>query len=434
MISMYDILHRKRLGKALSEEEIRFFIKGVTAGTIPDYQTSALCMAICLQGMNSQETACLTEAMMRSGETLDLSRYGNHTVDKHSTGGVGDKTTLIVAPTVAALGCKVAKMSGRGLGHTGGTIDKLESIPGYRTVLSEKEFDDLLTRVGVGVIEQSANLAPADKKLYALRDLTATVDSLPLIASSIMSKKLAAGAHSIVLDVKTGSGAFMKSPSQAEALAQTMISVGQANGREVHALITNMDQPLGNAIGNALEVQEALRILTGEQTTGDLYDLSVALSAYMLSASMQISLEDATAQVRLVLSNGRAYEKMQEWIEAQGGDVTYLHHPERLLSGVQTTEIVSEREGYLTHMDAEQIGLAAMRLGAGRQYKEDIIDPKAGIVLGVKLGEAVHVGQTIAWLYSSNSERMIEASKLFQSALCYGDDYKEKLPLILSTL
>ena len=316
---MYDIIEKKRNGHELNENEIRFFIKGFTEGTIPDYQASALMMAIYFQGMTEKETVCLTDAMAKSGDTVDLSRFGTLSVDKHSTGGVGDKTSLIVGPIVASLGGKVSKMSGRGLGHTGGTVDKLESITGYNTTLTNEEFLNQVENVGVAIIGQSGNLTPADKKLYALRDVTATVDSIPLITSSIMSKKLAAGSHNIVLDVKAGSGAFMKTLDDAEALAEQMVKIGKSCNRNIAAVITDMNSPLGNAIGNSLEVIEAVKVLKGE-VKNDLYEVSVQLATLMLSLCFGWSEAEAEEKVISAIENGSAFSKMKEWIKAQGGD------------------------------------------------------------------------------------------------------------------
>ena len=315
----YDIIAKKRHGRALTDEEIDFFFKEYTGGNIPDYQMSALLMAICTMGMSAEETARLTAAIAASGDMVDLSRFGALTADKHSTGGVGDKTTLIVAPLAAALGCKVAKMSGRALGHTGDTVDKLESFPGYNVALSPEEFLDTVERIGLSVVGQSGNLAPADKKLYALRDVTATVDSLPLIASSIMGKKLAAGAHSIVLDVKFGSGSFMKTPESAKNLAEAMVDIGKKNGRAVSALVTNMDSPLGYAVGNILEVKEAIATLRGEGP-GDLTEICIALASEMAHLALGIPIETAEAMATEALESGVAYNKFKEWISAQSGE------------------------------------------------------------------------------------------------------------------
>ena len=341
---MYDIIHKKRCGLALDEAEIRFFVEGYTRGDIPDYQASALCMAICCRGMTSEETAVLTDAIMRSGDVVDLSMFGDLSVDKHSTGGVGDKTSLIVAPVVASLGGKMAKMSGRGLGHTGGTVDKLESIAGYRTAMTREEFTETVKNVGVCVVGQSGDLAPADKKLYALRDVTATVDCVPLIASSIMGKKLAAGAKSIVLDVKAGSGAFMKTVDDARKLADEMIRVGTMCGKNVRALVTNMDIPLGHNVGNSLEVVEAVRVLRGEQK-GDLYEICVALASNLVSMFKNISVEEAQLMVAKSIESGAAFAKMKEWIAAQGGDVSMIEDTSKLPRAPYSREIASPCDG-----------------------------------------------------------------------------------------
>ncbi len=426
---MYEIIHKKRCGLALDEAEIRFFVEGYTKGEIPDYQAAALCMAICCRGMNDEETAILTDAMMHSGDVVDLSAFGGLSVDKHSTGGVGDKTSLIVAPVVAALGGKIAKMSGRGLGHTGGTVDKLESIPGYRTSLSREEFIDIVDRVGVCVIGQSGDLAPADKKLYALRDVTATVDCIPLITSSIMSKKLAAGAKSIVLDVKTGSGAFMKTVEDAKALAAAMIRVGTMCGRNVRALVTNMDIPLGHCVGNALEVAEAVRVLRGEQK-GDLYEICKALAANLVSMFRGIPVDAAAAKVATVIDSGAAYEKMKEWIAAQGGDVSVIEDTARLPQAPCQKELFSHQDGYISHMNTEGIGLCASLLGAGRVNKGDSIDFGAGIVLDKKTGDFVHRGDRIATLYASDNALFAAAEEKFRSSLEFSDRKVETPQLI----
>lgn len=352
---MVDLIQKKRDGGVLSEEEIRFLIAGYTKGDIPDYQMAAFTMAVLFRGMTEQETAVLTDAMMRSGDMVDLSCFGNLSVDKHSTGGVGDKTTLIVAPIVASLGGKMAKMSGRGLGHTGGTIDKLESIPGFRTTLSTEEFIRQVHDVGVAVIGQSGNLTPADKKLYALRDVTATVDSLPLIASSIMSKKLAAGAHSIVLDVKVGSGAFMKTLEDAEKLAKEMVSIGKACGRNVAAVLSNMDIPLGFCVGNALEVMEAVEVLRGGGCP-DLRELCVTLSANMMSLAMDWPLEESMEKAQKALDSGMAFGAMKRWVSAQGGTTGRWRTFPSFLSPVSQRTSGRIQSGYVRHMDAQGIG------------------------------------------------------------------------------
>ena len=430
---MYDIIRKKRDGGELSREEILFFAENYTNGTIPDYQAAALCMAICFNSMTDRETADLTEAMMRSGDVVDLSAFGNLSADKHSTGGVGDKTSLIVAPTVASLGGKMAKMSGRGLGHTGGTIDKLESIPGFRTTLDGGEFLNIAENVGVCVIGQSAALAPADKKLYALRDVTATIDSIPLIASSIMSKKLAAGAHSIVLDVKCGSGAFMKEQSEAEKLARAMINVGKAHGRNVRAVISNMDIPLGRAVGNALEVKEAVGVLKGE-IRGDIYDICVELASNIVSMIKGVNIESARALVRESIDGGAAFMKMKEWVNAQGGDTAALDDVSLRPSAPYTSNIVSRGDGYIGKMDTESIGITASLLGAGRTKKEDVIDLSAGIEVLAKTGDKVKRGDVLAVMHASDEKLFGIAENKYLSALEISERPTEKQNLILNVI
>ena len=389
---MYDILAKKRDGGILTDEEIQFFIDGYVSGAIPDYQASALLMAIFLKGMTPHETAALTRSMAQSGDLVDLSSIDGIKVDKHSTGGVGDKTTLIVAPVVASLGVRVAKMSGRGLGHTGGTVDKLESIPGFRTTLDREAFFDVVRRVGVSVIGQSGNLAPADKKLYALRDVTATVNSIPLIASSIMSKKIAAGSDRILLDVKTGSGAFMKTLEDSIALAKEMVSIGEHVGRRTVALITDMDRPLGCAIGNALEVREACETLQG-RGPADLTEVCIELAANMLWLAEKGELAQCRSLAKQQIANGEAFAKLKEMVQAQGGDTSVLDDPSRFDRSNVCYEVLAQREGFLYAMDTERCGIASMELGAGREKKEDPIDYSAGIVLRKKVGDFVRKGE-----------------------------------------
>lgn len=426
---MYDIIHKKRDGGILTREEISFFVEGYTAGDIPDYQAAALMMAIYFRGMTSAETAVLTECMAASGDVLDLSRFKNMSVDKHSTGGVGDKTSLIVGPTVAYLGGKVTKMSGRGLGHTGGTVDKLESIPGYKTVLSPEAFLRQVEKIGIAIIGQSGNITPADKKIYALRDVTATVDSVPLIASSIMSKKIAAGSHSIVLDVKVGSGAFMKTPEEAEVLAREMVEIGKRCGRNISAILTNMDSPLGKNVGNSLEVIEAVQALKGESET-DLKEICTALSAEMVSLIYSISHEEAREKVISALSSGGAFEKMKEWISAQGGNIEYLENTNLFELSPCCFEVKSEIDGFIREMDSEKIGIVSVLLGAGRASKEDDIDRGAGIVIYKKTGERVKRGETLCVLYTRNREILKEASETYLNALTIGLEKPEKKPFI----
>ena len=426
---MYDILHKKRDGLPLSDEEIAWFVAGYTAGDIPDYQASALLMAIFLRSMTETETAALTMAMARSGDTVDLSAFGDRSVDKHSTGGVGDKTTLIVAPIVAACGGKVTKMSGRGLGHTGGTVDKLEAIPGYMTTLAPAAFLRQVQEVGVAVIGQSGNLAPADKKLYALRDVTATVDSIPLITASIMSKKLAAGSKNIVLDVKVGSGAFMKTPADARELAAEMVKIGKACGRNTAALITDMDTPLGNAVGNILEVKEAIAVLRGE-CDGALREVCEALATEMLVLFSGMTPADAKKRVKETVDSGAAFAKLREWIKAQGGDVRCIDDPARSACAPYSMAVKCTADGFVTAMNAEEIGAVASVLGAGRAVKTDTIDPTAGILLVKKTGDRVTVGDTLCTLYTSKREALAPAAARYAAAIAVGDAPPETKPLI----
>lgn len=426
---MYDILAKKRDGGILTDEQIQFFIDGYVSGAIPDYQASALLMAIFLKGMTPHETAALTRSMAQSGDLVDLSSIDGIKVDKHSTGGVGDKTTLIVAPVVASLGVRVAKMSGRGLGHTGGTVDKLESIPGFRTTLDREAFFDVVRRVGVSVIGQSGNLAPADKKLYALRDVTATVNSIPLIASSIMSKKIAAGSDRILLDVKTGSGAFMKTLEDSIALAKEMVSIGEHVGRRTVALITDMDRPLGCAIGNALEVCEACETLQG-RGPADLTEVCIELAANMLWLAEKGELAQCRSLARQQIANGEAFAKLKEMVQAQGGDTSVLDDPSRFDRSNVCYEVLAQREGFLYAMDTERCGIASMELGAGREKKEDPIDYSAGIVLRKKVGDFVRKGEVLASFYSSEESKCRTAEQTFTQALRIQDARPKQTALI----
>ncbi len=430
---MYDIIKKKRDGGILSKEEIDFFITGYVDGSIPDYQASALCMAIFYKGMTEEETATLTLSMAHSGDTVDLSRFGNMTADKHSTGGVGDKTTLIVAPICAAAGCIMAKMSGRGLGHTGGTVDKLESIEGFNTQLSTEEFFNTVEKTGLAVVGQTGNLTPADKKLYALRDVTATVDSIPLIASSIMSKKLAAGAHTIVLDVKYGSGAFMKTPDDAESLAKEMVKIGNNCGRNTSAVITNMDRPLGNNIGNALEVIEAIDVLQGNGPQ-DLKEVCLVLATQIVSLSKNISKEDAKALVEETFSSGKAFSKFKEWIKAQGGNTAWIDNIGLFPKAEYSFNIIAENDGYIASMDAEKIGISAVILGAGRETKDDTIDMSAGIVLNKKTGDKISKGDVIATLYTNKESSVSSAQRIFLEAIEITNEIITESPLIYSVI
>ena len=429
---MYDIIAKKRDGKGLDDAEIRFFVNGYTAGEIPDYQMSALLMAIYFNGMSEQETASLTQYMSMSGDILDLTYFGEASVDKHSTGGVGDKTTLIAAPIAAACGCKVAKMSGRGLGHTGGTADKLESIKGYKTDLSSDEFFNIVNKVGVAVVTQSGNLTPADKKLYALRDVTATVESIPLITSSVMSKKLASGAKNIVLDVKYGSGAFMKTKDDACVLAQSMVNIGKMCGRKTAALITDMNTPLGYAVGNSLEVIEAINVLKGKQK-GDIYEISVALAGNMIALSQNITEQEGLKKAKLALDSGMAFLKMREWISAQGGDTDCIDDTSNFETADYCMEIKADTGGFISAMDCEKIGTAAAILGAGRLKKDDKIDLTAGIKLAVKTGDYVSFGESLATLYGNDKDKLKSAAEIYRSSVKIGAAPKKE-PLIYKTV
>ena len=426
---MYDIIIKKRNGEALSDEEIAYFIKGYTDGTIPDYQASALLMAIYFQGMTERETATLTMEMAHSGDMLDLSAIKGKKADKHSTGGVGDKTSLVLTPLAASIGIPVAKMSGRGLGHTGGTIDKLESFPGFTTGISEEQFINNVNTIGIAIAGQTKNMAPADKKLYALRDVTATIDSLPLITSSIMSKKLAAGAHSIVLDVKIGSGAFMKTLEDGQKLAESMVRIGKACGRNVVAVMSNMDIPLGFYIGNALEVREAVEVLRGHGCP-DLTGVCITLAANMLHLCNGWPIEEATKQAEEAINSGKAFEQMKRWIAAQGGDARVLDDVSLLPQASVQYELKAPQTGYIHHMDAQKIGESSAILGAGRKTKDDAIDFAAGIVLKEKTGAKVEQGQTLAVLHTNRPETIADAERVFLEAIRWGTDAPEAQPLI----
>ena len=401
---MIDIIEKKRDGKSLTREEIEFFVNGYTRGEVPDYQASSLAMAIFFQDMNDEERAALTMSMVNSGEKIDLSDINGIKVDKHSTGGVGDTTTLVLAPLVAAVGVPVAKMSGRGLGHTGGTIDKLESVKGFNVEISEKDFIKLVNDNQVAVIGQSGNLTPADKKLYALRDVTGTVNSIPLIASSIMSKKIAAGADAIVLDVKTGSGAFMKTLDDAEALAHAMVRIGNNVGRNTMAIISDMSQPLGNAIGNALELKEAIATLKGNGPK-DLTELVLTLGSQMVVLAEQAtSLDEARQMLIDAIKTGKALNKFKTFLSNQGGDDSIVDSPEKLPSAKYQVEFKAKKDGFITEIIANEIGVASMMLGAGRQTKEDVIDLGVGIVLNKKVGEHVEKGENILTIHTNTKK------------------------------
>lgn len=430
---MLDLILKKKRGEPLSREEISSFIQGYTQGEIPDYQVSALMMAICFQGMNREETAQLTMAMAHSGDRIDLSGIPGLKVDKHSTGGVGDKTTLIIAPAAASLGIPVAKMSGRGLGHTGGTVDKMESVPGVSCTMSEEAFIRQVREIGIAVAGQSANLAPADKKLYALRDVTGTVEQLSLIAASIMSKKLAAGADKIVLDVKCGSGAFMKNPEDATRLAEAMVRIGKDAGLDCRALISNMDQPLGLAVGNRLEVWEAVEVLNGRGPR-DLIELSVALVTEMALLAGLGEREFCAAEARRVLQDGSALAKLRELIAAQGGDLSYIDQPEKLLAHDLEEAYTAGRSGVITHIESESVGLASGSLGAGRSRLEDKIDPRAGILFRKKVGDRVEKGEAICFLRTADQGLLADARGRLRQAVRIGDEAPEATPVILGRI
>ena len=426
---MYDLITRKKHGAALTDEEIAFMIDGYVKGEIPDYQMAAMLMAIWFSGMTDHETAELTQVMARSGDQIDLSAISGRTVDKHSTGGVGDKTTLIACPLVAACGGKIAKMSGRGLGHTGGTVDKLAAIPGYRTELTREEFFHTVETCGISLIGQSGNLAPADKKLYALRDVTATVDSIPLIASSIMSKKLAAGASAILLDVKTGSGAFMKTQEDAIRLARTMVAIGEEAGRHTVALITDMDVPLGCGIGNSIEVMESMDVLKGEGPA-DLREVSLQLAANMLYLVGKGTPEECRAMAEKSIEDGSAFETFCTMVRAQGGDDSVLRDYTKFPQAPYRAEIKAERSGYITKMNAEEIGETSVVLGAGRETKESTIDFSAGLILHKKYGDAVKEGDSLVTLYTSKESALADAEKMYRDAIAIGDEQPVKEPLV----
>ncbi len=432
-MNMYEIIKKKRDGGTLTDEEIHFFVTGYTEGTVPDYQASALCMAIWYSGMTDAETTALTLAMRDSGERLDLSYMEGIRVDKHSTGGVGDKTSLIIAPIVATLGVKVAKMSGRGLGHTGGTVDKLESIAGYRTDLSREEFERVVREVGVSIVGQSATLAPADKKLYALRDVTATVDSMPLIASSIMSKKLAADDHCIVLDVKCGSGSFMKTTDNARALARLMVEIGTRAGKHMCALITDMDRPLGHAIGNSLEVIEAIETLQGKGDA-DLTELCVVLAARMLTLAGKGDYDACVEMVKRTIDDGSALATFARMAEAHGADPAWIYDPKHFPVAKYTYIVTSPVSGYIAHTDTEAYGAAALALGAGRQTMADTIDFAAGIRLCAKTGDHVDAGAPIAILYANEEARFAPAAARLLSATKITDECPAPMPLIFDVV
>lgn len=417
-----DLIQKKKNGETLTKEEIDFMITDYVAGKIPDYQMSAMLMAIYFNGMENEELAAFTLAMRDSGDLVDLSPIAGIKVDKHSTGGVGDKTTLIVGPIVAACGVPVAKMSGRGLGFTGGTLDKLESISGFRIDLSAAEFFETVKKTGISVIGQTGNLAPADKLLYALRDVTATVDSIPLIAASVMSKKLAAGSDKIVLDVTTGSGAFMKNTRDAKKLAKHMVAIGNHAGKETVAILTGMEEPLGFAIGNNMEVKEAIEVLKGDGPE-DVKEVSVALAGMMLSLGLEnVSHSQGKRMAKKALSSGQAFEKFKEMVQAQGGDIRYVEHPEFFERDAFEGEVLAAEDGFLSGMDTEKIGVAAGLLGAGRETKDSVIDMSAGIYLEKKIGDTVKKGEPIAICYAGTKEKLNRGMAMFESSIRYSKE------------
>ena len=421
---MVDIIAKKRDGHELTKEEISFFVQGYADNKIPDYQASAFTMAVLFRGMTKKETGYLTDAMMHSGETVDLSVLGSVVVDKHSTGGVGDKTSLVVGPLVASCGAKVAKMSGRGLGHTGGTLDKMESIPGMRIFLTQEEFINQLRNVGLAIIGQTAEIDPADKKLYALRDVTATVESIPLIASSIMSKKLASGSNAILLDVKFGSGAFMKTFDDAKTLAKAMVEIGDELHRDTRAILTDMDQPLGFAVGNSLEVKEAIDTLNGHGPK-DFIELCIQAGSIMLEqAGIVKTLEEGRKKIEGQIANGEGLKKLAEFVAAQGGDASYITDPSKFPLAAHQVEIKANKAGYIRRIDSLSIGISAMKLGAGRETMEETIDMAAGIVLRKKVGDRVEVGDVLAVAHT-NKENVEDVYKDIHDAFEFQDEYLE---------
>ena len=429
-MNIIDIIAKKRDGKELSEEEIKYFIEEYTANRIEDYQAAALVMAIYINGMNYKETKELTMAMANSGDILDLSKLGKNVVDKHSTGGVGDKVTLILAPLIASFGIPVAKMSGRGLGFTGGTADKIEAIPGYNTSISEKEFIDNVEKIGISLITQTLNLAPADKKIYALRDTIACTESIPLIASSIMSKKIASGANKIVLDVTCGHGAFMKNLEQAEELSKTMIEIGKLANRETICIITDMNEPLGYAVGNSLEVIEAINFLNGDMPE-DLKDVVIELGAYMIKlAGKGDNIEENKNKLLENIKNGKAYNKFVELVQNQGGDISYLEDVNKFEKATIIKEVRAEEEGYIKEINAETIGKISCDLGAGRKTKSDKIDLTVGIVLHKKVGDYTKKGELIATVYANNEEKANYAEKEILNTYKIGQEKVTKKTII----
>lgn len=436
-----DLIKKKRDGHPLTGDEIDFVINKYTSGDIPDYQVSALLMAIFFKGMNEDETVNLTRAIMYSGKVLDLSDIEGTKIDKHSTGGVGDKTSIILAPLMAAAGLKIPMISGRALGHTGGTLDKLESIPNFRTDLSIQEFKEILKKIGVSMIGQTTEIAPADRKLYALRDVTATVDSIPLIASSIMSKKLSEGIQGLVLDVKVGSGAFMKDREEARRLAETMIRIGNSMGVKTVAILTGMDQPLGNTIGNSLEIKECISALRG-RWPDDLKEVTLSLGAWMIQVAKTVSdfefegsgIDDYKKELLRLIDTGAAFKKFVELVDHQYGDPEIAFRPGLLPSARIVRQVIADKEGYIVGMDAEKVGIASMLLGSGRQKMDDRIDHSAGIILNRKTGDYVEKGQQVAMFYTNDDSRIKEAEEVFMLGLEIGRERIEKKELIIEVL
>lgn len=427
---MYDLIMKKRKGEELTTEEINFFVDGFTKGIIPDYQASAMLMAIFFNKMNKRETADLTNAMVESGDKIDLSNITGIKVDKHSTGGVGDKTSICLTPLVASLGIPVAKMSGRGLGHTGGTIDKLETFEGFSVELTEEQFMENVNNINIAIMGQSGNLVPADKKLYALRDVTATVDNMSLIASSIMSKKLASGADAIVLDVKVGDGAFMKTPETARELAQEMVDIGKHLGRETIGVISDMDQPLGYAIGNSLEVMEAIELLKGNGPK-DLLELTLTIGSNMLLCAKKAKSEEEARKMLIEsIENGKGLEKLKEFIKAQGGDISPIDDFSKFPKAKYVEEVISPVDGYVTKINAEAFGIIAMELGAGRATKESEIDLAVGIVLNKKRGEKINKGDVLAYIHSNSEDKIEKARKSILENMVIKESYNLNIPLI----
>lgn len=427
---MYDLILKKKHGNELTKEEIEYMLQGYTKGNIPDYQMSAMMMAICFQGMTPEETKNLTLAMAHSGDTLDLSAIEGIKVDKHSTGGVGDKTSLVLGPMVASLGVAVAKMSGRGLGHTGGTIDKLESFTGFTTGISKETFIKNVNEIHMAIAGQTADLAPADKKLYALRDVTGTVDQLSLIASSIMSKKLASGADAIVLDVKTGDGAFMKTLEESKALAEAMVSIGKLAGKNMAAIISDMDQPLGNAVGNVLEVKEAIDTLQGKGPK-DLEELVLTLGSYMVVAAQKAdTLEEARAKLQQTIKDGSAFVTFKKFVVAQGGCEDEVIHPEKLVSAKYIEDVICDTNGYVAKIQTEEIGRISLLLGGGRETKESEIDLAVGVVLNKKRGDAVSAGEVLATIHANDKEKLAQAKERLCKAYKIVKEVVEAEPII----